>query len=118
MVLADFVVGQGQRVGQILEPALWLVGALLLAALVLKLLQRARRQQAAKTGDATHDQLAHFRTLYENGQMSPEEYGRVYALLSGQIQEKAKPPSPGPGSPPGPPRTEPTPEDREGQEGH
>jgi hypothetical protein len=110
MLLADLLLGQGHRIGDILEPGLWLAGSLLLAALCLLLIQRSWRQRVAKTEDSAHDQLARFRSLFEHGQMSREEYDRVHALLSSRIQDKVNPADPAPAgnsvrqAPSGPPK--------------
>lgn len=72
--------------GDILIPSLWLVGGLILAAIVLALARRVR-QQEARSVDTIHDQLAHFRELYAKGQMSKPEYDRVHALLVARLRE-------------------------------
>src|SRR5260221_13932460 len=74
----------GHKVGQILEPALWMVGALLLSAIVLAAIQAWRKRKAA-AGDNLQDQLTQFRDAFQKGQMSKEEYHRVHALLTGRI---------------------------------
>ena len=77
----------GHRIGQILEPALWMVGALLFSAVVLMLVQ-AWRKRALAARDSLHEQLAQFREAYQKGEMSKEEYHRVHALLTGRLREK------------------------------
>lgn len=86
------------RFGQILEPALWLVGALLLAALILLFVQRWQRR-SQEPGDPLRDQLTQFRALYEKGEISQEEYERVRGRLLGRFQDKpATTPEPPAGS--------------------
>jgi hypothetical protein len=79
----------GHRVGQILEPALWMVGALLLSAILLAGIQAWRKRKVA-AGDNLQDQLTQFRDAFRKGQMSKEEYQRVHALLTGRIREQIK----------------------------
>lgn len=110
------------------DPFLWatlpLVGALLLAAVVISLAKRWR-QRAAFDQLTASEQLARFRTLYERGEMSPQEFQRVRGLLlerirreleAGRITEvpleivtlEPEPPSPpGDGKPEGPPPSAP-----------
>jgi hypothetical protein len=82
----------GVRLGDILQPTLWLVGALLVGIIILAFL-RSQQQRAAVTRDPVHEQLAHFRELYQRGQMSREEYQRVYTLLAGRIRGQVGPPA-------------------------
>jgi hypothetical protein len=87
--------------GQLLWAALPLIGALLLAALVIYFVDRWRkRAAAAEDVTAPTDQLSHFRSLYERGEMSPEEFERVKALLAGQLRRELKLPGPHPAAPP------------------
>ncbi len=79
------------QLGRILGTALWLVGALLLAALVLMIVNKMRQASRGRGGDAVHEQLTHFRTLYDQGEISQEEYRRLHTLLAGRIHEKIKP---------------------------
>jgi len=66
---------------------LLLIGVLLLGALVIAVAQRWRR--AAPERLSPSDQLARFRLLYEEGQLSREEFDRLRALLGGQIRQEA-----------------------------
>ncbi len=79
----------GHRIGQILEPALWMVGALLIAAAVVMLVQAWRKRTLA-TRDSLQEQLAQFRDAFQKGQMSKEEYHRVHSLLTTRIRDKLK----------------------------
>jgi hypothetical protein len=84
-------------------------GALVLGALAVGLAKRWRRGGGGRL--SASDQLAQFRSLYEQGAMSKEEFERVRALLGGQLRrdlgvpgrDRAAP------APPPPPETPPTP---------
>jgi hypothetical protein len=88
----------GHRIGQILEPALWMVGALLAAAAIVMLVQAWRKRSVA-IHDTLQEQLTQFRDAYQKGQMSKEEYHRVHALLTARIREKMKTVAPAPAKP-------------------
>jgi len=69
-----------------LEPGLYLAGALLLGAMVIALVKRWHRR--AEADELTpSDQLARYRSLYEEGTISQEEYERLRALLGGQLRQ-------------------------------
>ena len=69
-----------------------LVGALLVAAAVVAFLKRWRREAGIEKL-STNDQLSQFRSLYEAGQLSAEEFARIRTKLGAQIkQELALPP--------------------------
>lgn len=76
--------------GRLLWAALPLVGALLAAALILYLIDRWRKREAAEEEAACtpNEQLSRFRSLYERGEMSREEFERVKALLTGQLRRE------------------------------
>jgi hypothetical protein len=90
----------------ILLPGVYLATALLVASVVIALANRWRRRPSTPSLTAS-DQLAQFRSLYEQGALSEEEFNRLRALLGGQIREaldvppRPAPPSVPPGSPPG-----------------
>jgi hypothetical protein len=95
---------------QLLVTSLCLVAALLVGALVIALVNRWRRRSEAKEDLSPSAQLAHFRSLYEAGTISQEEFDRLRAVLGGRMRETmgvhapppetpAKPP-PGPGEQP------------------
>ena len=70
-----------------LTTGLYLGGALLLGAAVLALLNRWRRRSAeGHLGPA--EQLAQFRSLYEQGLLSQEEFERLRRLLGGEIRRE------------------------------
>ncbi len=76
-------------VGDFVGPALWLIGALLLLALVFWAVGRWRRREEKR--DDVSEQLTRFRESYEQGEMSEDEYKRVHALLAGKMQDKGRP---------------------------
>jgi hypothetical protein len=74
--------------GKLLWAALPLIGILLVGALVIYLFDRWRKRANARQDVfAPNDQLSHFRSLYEQGEMSREEFESVKALLSGQLRQ-------------------------------
>jgi outer membrane biosynthesis protein TonB len=83
------------------------VGAILVGALVIAWLNRWRKRQR-DAGLSAGDQLAHFRQLYEQGELSPEEFGRIRGLLGERLrQEMQVPVPPAPAGPGGPSAAEP-----------
>jgi len=82
--------------GELLGVALPLIGALLAGALVIYLFDRWRKRRAARANLCDpNDQLSHFRSLYEKGEMSREEYEQVRSLLAAQLRQEVR----GPDSP-------------------
>jgi hypothetical protein len=75
------------RIGSILEPALWLVGALILMALVLAWLKRYQQKDDLENRDSVHQQLGKFRMALDHGEMSEEEFRKVKVLLTGKMRE-------------------------------
>jgi hypothetical protein len=71
----------------ILLPGFLLAGALLLGAAVLALVRRWRQGNEGKKPSAS-DQLAHFRTLYEQGAISEEEFKRLRAVLGAELRQR------------------------------
>ena len=98
---------------RILLPTLLLCVALLVGAGIVAWVERWRKRQD-RTALTPHDQLASFRVLYEQGQMSEEEYQRVKARLTAKIKPKAPPAAPPSENitelPPAPPDPPPPPE--------
>ena len=91
--------------GELLWAALPLIGILLVAALVIYFVDRWRKRAAAAQEEAEcSDQLSHFRSLYERGEMSQEEYDRVRLLLAGQMRKRLNVPT-SPAPPAAPPET-------------
>ena len=70
-----------------LTAGLYLAGVLLAAAVILALLQRWRRSSADDRLSPA-DQLAQFRSLYEQGLLSQEEFERLRKLLGGEIRRE------------------------------
>jgi hypothetical protein len=77
-----------------LTAGLYLGGALLAAAVVLALLNRWRRRSADDRLSPA-DQLTQFRSLYEQGLLSQEEFERLRSLLGGEIRREMGLPSAG-----------------------
>lgn len=75
------------RTLQLLATSLCLVAALLAAALVVALVKRWRRRSEAEEDLSPNAQLAHFRSLYEAGTISKEEFERLRALLGARMRE-------------------------------
>jgi hypothetical protein len=69
-----------------------LAGALLLAAAILKLVDRWRK----RTDDAlsAKDQLAHFQRLHWRGELSKEEFERIQSILGERVRQEEAPASP------------------------
>ncbi len=93
--------------------ALALVAAILLGAMVIAWTDRWRKRPAqGRLGPK--EQLGRFRTLYESGELSTEEFNRIHALLTAHMMEELDVPA-RPTNEPGvpPPQTQdaPTPGD-------
>jgi hypothetical protein len=69
---------------RLLWATLALVGALLIGAILVGLVDRWRKRADLDRVNSKN-QLAHFRTLYEQGELSLEEFERVQKLLTGRI---------------------------------
>jgi hypothetical protein len=79
-----------------------IAGALLLAALVIAWVKRWS-QSPSRQRSSAQTQLTHFRTLYERGELSSEEFNRVRALLAERVKKELEEPAvtPPPEPPPG-----------------
>jgi hypothetical protein len=85
------------QAGPAARPSLWesplfwtslsLVGALLLAALIIALVDRWRKRPTQTTAPAG-EQLSYFRSLYASGDISREEFERIRARLGGRLREQ------------------------------
>src|SRR6187401_1409309 len=75
-----------------LVPALLLAGALLIGALVAACVRRWQRSNRPLSPSAS-EQLAEFRSLYEKGQISEEEYRRLRGVLGGEIRRSSNLPA-------------------------
>jgi hypothetical protein len=74
-------------------PALALIGALLVGAVVVAFFRQW--QKADKPlGPSASDQLAEFRSLYEKGVISEEEFKRLREKLGGEIRQVINLPAP------------------------
>lgn len=72
---------------RLLWAALALVVAVLVGALVISLIDRWRKQpQAGKL--TPNDELAQYRQLYEEGELSQEEYDQLRALLNQRLRQQ------------------------------
>jgi hypothetical protein len=96
--------------GELLWAALPLIGILLAGALVLYVVDRWRKRNRAarENASAPSDQLSHFRSLYEQGEMSREEFESIRTLLTGRLRQELNVPAAPAVSPPAaePPPTE------------
>jgi hypothetical protein len=112
VIVLSFVLAD-ERTLQLLLASLCLVAALLVAAAVIALVNRWRRQRDIQEDLSPNAQLAHFRSLYEAGTISQEEFERLRAVLSARMREElgvSKPTeaaSPPTGETPAPPASAP-----------
>jgi hypothetical protein len=94
------VLAQGWR-PQLVIAGAYLAGALLLGALIIALAGRWRRR-AGNDILSPDDQLTHFRSLYERGAISAEEFNRLRETLIGTAPRRPAATAPDPGEiPPG-----------------
>ncbi len=98
---------------QIIWASLGLVGAIIVGAVVIGMIERWRKRSAS-AGLSAGDQLSHFRELYDQGVLTKEEFEQVRAQLAEKLREemqlKEVPPAQA-SAPPAPPlnQTEPPP---------
>ena len=89
--------------GALLWASLPLIGVLLLAALVIYYVDRWRKRGEAGTSENPADQLSSFRSLYETGQLSREEFDRIRSRLGEKMRQElgvsSQPAAPIPESP-------------------
>jgi uncharacterized membrane protein len=91
---------------QLIWASLGLVGALIVGALLIGLVERWRKRSAS-SGVTAGDQLSHFRELYARGVLSKEEFDQIRAQLADKLREEMKlneAPSAQVTAAPGPPR--------------
>jgi hypothetical protein len=90
---------------RLLWATLGLAGAVLVAAILLTLLNRWRKREPEPPCTA-NEQLAEFRSLYERGELSQEEFERIRATLNEQLRREfeaqAGEPPPAPPAPSAP----------------
>ncbi len=93
---------------------IWYGGALALALLVFALtIELLRRYFRSDRNDrlSASDQLAQYRTLYEEGTLSEEEFNRLRAVLSDEIRGAPRKPEPAANVTPATPTTNTAPRD-------
>jgi len=92
---------------QLLWAALPLVAALFIGAGVIYYVDRWRKREEAPAAP-NEDQLSHYRSLYECGELSEDEFNRLKLLLGGRMRKELNLPAPpSPPTPPKPPEAEP-----------
>ena len=72
---------------QLVWASLALVGALLLGAVLISLVERWRKRSAS-AGLTAGDQLSHFRELYARGVLTKEEFEQIRAQLADKLREE------------------------------
>jgi hypothetical protein len=82
----------------------YLAGALLVAAVAVEIFRRYLRAERKDRLTAS-DQLAHFRSLYEEGIISEEEFNSLRSLLGAELRQASRKPAPATDVPPIAPRT-------------
>ena len=75
------------------------VAAILLGVLIIHWIDRWRKRSGSERLSA-NDQLASFRELYDQGQLSQEEFERIRALLFRQLRQEWDVPATAPGTTP------------------
>jgi hypothetical protein len=87
---------------RLLLAGVYLAGALLIGAVLIALIQRWRRRQneAVLTPE---QQLSAYRTLYDQGALSQEEFERLRSLLGREMKLDRPTPGPAPAQKEGPP---------------
>lgn len=88
--------------GDIVLPALGLVAVLIAGALLFAAFKRWRERDE-KADFSVHAELMAYREARDAGEMTEEEYQRVFAKLSGKIKQPPEPPKGETGPPPSKP---------------
>jgi hypothetical protein len=79
---------------QLLVTGLCLAAALLVGAIIIAVVNRWRRRSEPQEDSSPSAQLAYFRSLYEAGTISQEEFDRLRVLLGGRMRETLGVPAP------------------------
>ena len=98
-----------QAIADAPDPPLWdprllwlslaLAAAILIGVLCIAWIDRWRKRSGCERLSA-NDQLANFRELYEQGELSHEEFERIRATLSPQLRQELDVPASSPGTGP------------------
>jgi hypothetical protein len=99
---------------------LWLVGALvailLLGAILISWIERWRKRQLSDSTAADIEQISSYRTMFERGELTIEEYERIKRKEAHRLRDKLiakpdqpKPPAKAPPAQPSPKEPEPPP---------
>jgi len=75
-----------------------LIGVLLLGAMVIAVVDRWRKRSRQDRPD-TGDQLSHFRSLYDRGELTPEEFERIRSKLGAKLRQELNVPGKGEAKP-------------------
>jgi len=75
-----------------LGPTLAFVAALLFGAVLIAVFRRWQREDDSLS-PAASDEMAHYRALYERGEISEEEYKRLRNVLGGHLRRSLNLPS-------------------------
>ena len=95
-----------ERMMQLLLTSLYLVAALLAAAVIIALVHRWRRQRNLQQDLSPSAELARYRALYEAGTISPEEFERLRTVLNARMKQELGLTLPTNETPPPPPQTD------------
>src|SRR5438128_11031052 len=83
-LMAQFSSG---REFKLLWPSLAVIAAMLLGAALIEAVRRWRSRPASFRFTAT-DELARFRSLYDKGELSEEEFNRLQAVLGERLKKE------------------------------
>jgi len=106
-LIAQTAPNPGRLLGdpRFLWASLALVVILLIGAVVFAVLDRWRKESGQEDRLGAGEQLAHFRSLYDRGEISREEFERIRAKLGGELRKELdlprSPPPPAPKPEPG-----------------
>jgi hypothetical protein len=86
---AGLIFAEETALGPFFIAGMWIVGALCAAAIVLAIASRWRKSGGDDRLSAS-DQLAQYRTLFERGEISEEEYESLRRVLGGELRRSAR----------------------------